>query len=264
MGLNNSRPSNDESTSIKPIRKQIGKRSSVNFLSRLDSRSASGQKQEPAYTVGESVAAPESVHDSSEESSSTFTPPTQNSSRQVSSDSATTLLSRDTTVIHHKSANSTDIASSKSVASNDIPAKEVDAWDDADVHYEVEADEVRSEEESLSDPEDNIAEPTPLPEAPRSLAPLLPPPSMLERESPSKYGFDGVIENAREECASLSKRRTLTGPELFNVRTAVLKIVTNIIDTSVARLHAISRFRSNSSMYQLPMGIQYRHRRCVI
>jgi len=223
MGLNNSRPSNDESTSIKPIRKQIGKRSSVNFLSRLDSRSASGQKQQPTYTVVESVTAAESVHDSSEESSSTFTPPTQNSSRQVSSDSATTLLSRDTTVIHHKSANSTDIVSSKSIASNkDTTAEEVETDEDANADHEI--DEVQSEEESLSDPEDDIAEPTPVPESARSLAPLLPPPSMLERESPSKYGFDGVIESAREECASLSKRRTLTGPELFNVRTIAPRI----------------------------------------
>jgi len=220
MGLNNSRPSNDESTSIKPIRKQIGKRSSVNFLSRLDSRSASGQKQEPAYTVGASVAAPESVHDSSEESSSTFTPPTENSSRQVSSESATTLLSRDTTVIHHKSADSTDIVSSKSIASN--KDTEVETGEDANADHEV--DEVKSEEDSLSDPEDDIAEPTPILEPPRSLAPLLPPPSMLERESPSKYGFDGVIESAREECASPSKRRTLTGPELFNVRTVAARI----------------------------------------
>lgn len=202
MGTNVSRATGDDDNAVKPIRKQIGKRSSVTLLGRFDSRSTSAKTQnevpdkstvdttkdesaptgEPPKTQHEVPDKP--IVDTTKDSCAPTGDP-RHYSRQISSQSATTIASKPATVVHHKSTISAESTITTIGPSNKDGIDEV---------------------ENTSEP-DSEQEP--------SLPPSLPAPSVLDRESPSKYGFDDVMKSA--DSMLLSKRRTLSGPELFEV-----------------------------------------------
>jgi len=193
MGSNGSRPATNEESDIKPVRKQIGKRSSVNFLSRLDSRPNSGQRLNR-----NSLPLPTAE---SKEIDSSFT--LQISDGHCSSDSISTIKSKDTTVIHHKREDST--------IKTAVASENVDGTDDGQNFGEESTEDTICSEENkeatlVSNPVATISDP-----------PLLPSLSILERESPSKYGLEEAMQSARNLEMPKAKRRTMSGPELFEV-----------------------------------------------
>ena len=215
MGTTASRTTKEEEedNSVKPVRRQIGKRSSVTLLGRLDSRSTSARTP---YEQSSDL----SVENPDPPSAPVYVP---RYSRQFSSNSATTVASKPVTIFHHKPT-----LYAESTTSTIGPSK-IDGVDEVDKRIDEES-ESEQDFRMPNDLDDSRAE-TPRAIIPKpSFAPLLPVPPVLGSESPSNYGFDDVMRTARDS-AMQSKRRTISGPELFEVNhPRVILLVAPITD----------------------------------
>ena len=172
----------------------------MTLLGRFDSRSTSATKpNEP----------PENLHVESTKHHSAPVISVPQYSRQFSSNSATTVASKPATVVHHKSTLSTESTGTT------IGPTNKDGVDDLDNTIEEEGEGEQGYRRSTDMDDDRPETPRASVPAP-SIAPLLPVPSVLDSESPSKYGFDDVMRTARDMTIQ-SKRRTISGPDLFEV-----------------------------------------------
>lgn len=258
MGANSSRPPGYDENNIQPVRRQIGKRSSVNFLSRLDSRSTSTQL--PEQTVSHRTP------DSSEDS--TLYPNTPSSSEQTS-----ITDSNKGSILRHKATLSSETQQTvigpdrKSSSDEAEVVKEVEEADDT-AEGAFDEDEAKEEEEEHDLPEvDESRVETPLARSAPILAPapalLLASPSLLGSESPSKYGFDEVWESAQKMTSQSAKRHTMSGPELFSVRLPFLCILLSNV-TNVVRLPKTSKDHAALRFRLPPTRRQSRPRPCLI
>jgi len=215
MGANSSKSSGGDESNIQPVRRQIGKRSSVNFLSRLDSRGTSNQI--PEQTTTHSGRAPGSSEDS------TLYPATPTSSGQIRLESTSISESNRGSIYRHKATLSSETQQTViGPTRNNSPdrAEETDSITDSVTdNDEGEEEEDHNEAEDTDLDESRVETPLALsaPIPTPSPAPLLPFTSVLESESPSKYGFDEVWESAQKMTSQSAKRRTMSGPELFSV-----------------------------------------------
>jgi len=217
MGANSSKTPGGDEDNIQPIRRQIGKRSSVNFLSRLDSRGTNNQASDQTASLASRTPHP---------SDSTLFSTTPKSPSPVRVESTSGSESNRGSVYRHKATLSNETQQTvigPTTKSSSGSVGETDRTDDSisDDDDESEAGEnPSSDAENTSDVDEDRVE-TPLarslPIPAPSPAPLLPFTSVLESESPSKYGFDEVWENAQQMTSQSAKRRTMSGPELFSV-----------------------------------------------
>jgi len=246
MGANSSKPPGRDDSNIQPVRRQIGKRSSVNFLSRLDSRSTSTQL--PEQTV--SHRSPDSSEDS------TLYPITPSSSEQTAAESTSTTDSNRGSVFRHKATLSSETQQTvigparKSSSDKDEVAEDAEEAEEAEEADDTAGGALDREEEKHDLPERDesrvetpLARSAPIPKPAPTL--LLPPTSLLGSESPSKYGFDEVWASAENMMMS-AKRRTMSGPELFSVSFLCIPLGTlsNVIRLpKTSRDHAAPRSR---------------------
>lgn len=183
MGLNASRPDSLDDENVITVRKQIGRRSSLNILKKIDARS---QSRSRLSTAPETSSA-------SEESAIVVTSQDQpdcasiHSIPQDESDVTTIVHSKETDSVYDDSCSVTDKQSSHD--DNDATPR--------------------------SEPLDPISNRT---QTPASL-PMLPSPAVLDEESPTKYGLNRSFMVEQETTARQMKRWTTSGPELFKVRT---------------------------------------------
>lgn len=240
MGANSSRPPGRDESDIQTVRRQIGKRSSVNFLSRLDSRDTSTQP--PELTV--SHRSPGSSEDS------TLYPRTPSSSEQTAVESTATTDSGQGSMFRHRATLSSETQQTVIGPGRKSSSDKAEVAEETDHTAESALDEEEEDHEPLEVDESRVETPlarsAPIPAPPPAL--LLAPPSLLGSESPSKYGFDEVWESAQKMTSQSAKRRTMSGPELFSVRRSLPCILLSTVANCVRlpknfRDHAAPRSR---------------------
>ncbi|GAB7345162.1 hypothetical protein MBLNU457_3547t1 [Dothideomycetes sp. NU457] len=208
MGANSSKTPGRDESDIQPVRRQIGKRSSVNFLSRLDSRSTSTQL--PEQTV--------SHHSAGSSEDSTLYPTTPSSSEETAAESTLNTDSNKGSVFRHRATLSSETQQTVIGPDRKSSSDKAEVADEVDHTAEGAPDEEEEEQDLAEIDESRVATPlarsAPIPMPAPAL--LLPPTSLLGSESPSKYGFDEVWESAQRMTSPSAKRRTMSGPELFS------------------------------------------------
>ena len=184
MGLNASKPIGEGDKNFTAVKKQIGRRSSINLLKKLDTRAQTNTRSQEGLTICSSGG--------SEDSPVIITPVQTLESGSLHS--TATSRSEATTVVCNKALSHSE----ESVDSIETDEKSPHRDD--------------STKAGAHSPDRTRAE---TPSAP----PFLPPPPVLEEESPTKYGLN-TLYSLEHETTTQVKRRTTTGPELFKASLA--------------------------------------------
>ena len=204
MGAQGSKSSNDDDRNTITIRKQIGRKSSVNILKKLDKRSQSDGRGNSSTAV-----VPALITDGGMEEKPTYTVAP-----------AEPVLSRQstiTTVVRRSSNTPDDYVFRPAVP--DRQGEQFIAGNEDDV----------SETNSIYSADETPRLETPLP--------LLPPPPVLEEESPTKYGLKESYSLEPEYSVRDAKRRTASGPELFKVSVSARPLASSGADTHRWQAH---------------------------
>ncbi|PNS15278.1 Ubiquitin carboxyl-terminal hydrolase 45 [Sphaceloma murrayae] len=252
MGLSSSKAHSEHDENVKSVRKQIGKRSSVNFLQRLDSRplqvhrptsSLPPRAPDLSYRLDQPLPQPLSSHPPplSPSSSTTIQAPVvrtltafEEAIPSDDEDDLESLHSTRSSVTEQESAECDNASQRKQTLKS---ADEADTEKSSEPHIVIDSDVQHagtdgtpvitpqlssdgSQEESAVDStdEEELSDPeTPLaPPLPFSFAPMLRVPTPLAQDSPTRYGFEEAMETARVAVTrEIQKKRATTGPELF-------------------------------------------------
>lgn len=197
MGSSGSRSLEEDDENVITIRKQIGRRSSLNILKRIDTRST------PAPTLPPQCL-PSGIHGSkgSQAISDLADNPRNTSSPHSSGGSDTTTVIHDTR--RDSAPRGSGIFTALTLQSDEHRAQTPEIIPDSQ-----DPTEHGRFSRSSGDQIDWNKTPT--------KAPMLPTPSFLGEESPTKYGLDATFEFDMDDTMSQAKRRTTSGPELFKV-----------------------------------------------
>ncbi|TKX27323.1 hypothetical protein C1H76_0160 [Elsinoe australis] len=280
MGSGSSKTQAHHDENVRSVRKQIGKRSSVNFLQRLDTRPLHTHQASPSLPPRISELSERVIHPLPQPLSSHPPALSPSSSTTIKTPTTRTLAAfqdpspdEDLPSLHSNSSSSFDKDPAAPVASvpgepsspsaKSLPSVEQSSPSSGKHSTETASlpvttpqlssdDSNDSAQQDLDNADDGSDPETPLaPPPPISSAPMLRVPTPLAQDSPIRYGLEEAMETVRVAVTrEIQKKRATTGPELFR-QALELQIATNFTNhppqpKSPPRRNTISEYPSRS------------------